>query len=68
MGCFTRIHKLGNIPIVSENGHQIDSFIVAGRMMLPLSIEKPIDGGVQRYYLSISLGELAYLHENIPIS
>ncbi len=71
MSCFIRVHKLNQIPVLDEKGHAIDTFTVSGRMVLPLSIERPaIDQKqpAQRYFLSISLGELAYLHEQIPVA
>ncbi len=71
MSCFIRVHKLNQIPVLNEQGHPIDTFTVSGRMVLPMSIERPAADARQpahRYYLSISLGELAYLHEQIPVA
>ena len=71
MSCFTRVHKLGAIPVLDAKGLQIDVVQVSGRMALPLSIEKPVDGGAapsQRYFLSMGLNELAYLHEQVPVT
>lgn len=71
MSCFTRVHKLNQIPVLDASGHQIDVVQVSGRMALPLSIEKPVAGGAQpphRYFLSLGLNELAYLHEQVPVS
>ncbi len=68
---FMRVHKLGSIPVLDAAGRTIDTVRISGRMALPLSIEKPVDGGRQppdRYFLSVTLGELAYLHEQIPVS
>jgi hypothetical protein len=77
MGCFVRIHTLNRIPVLDQHGQQIDTFQVSGRMMLPLSIEKPMAGGAQaphRYFLTLLSGcsfgesELVYAHEQIPVS
>lgn len=71
MSCFIRVHKLNQIPVLDEEGRPIDTFKITGRMVLPLSIERPAIDQKQpghRYFLSISLGELAYLHEQIPVA
>lgn len=71
MSCFTRVHKLNRIDVLNEHGHRVDTVQVSGRMTLPLSIEKPVNGGAsppQRYFLSIGLGELVYLHEQVPVA
>jgi hypothetical protein len=71
MSCFTRVHKLNQIPVLDERGCQIDVVQVSGRMTLPMSIERPVDGGAQpplRYFLSLGLGQLAYLHEQVPVT
>lgn len=71
MSCFTRVHELNQIPVLDAGGRQIDVVQVSGRMTLPLSIEKPVDGGAQpprRYFLSLGLNELAYIHEQIPVA
>ncbi len=71
MSCFVRVHKLNQIPVLDATGHPVDHFTVSGRMVLPMSIERPSADQKQpahRYYLSISLGELAYLHEQIPVA
>lgn len=71
MKCFRRVHSLGAIPIIGADGQQLDSFRVEGRMALPLSIEwmpSATGAGVNRFYLSFALGELAYLHEQVPVA
>lgn len=71
MKCFRRVHSLGAIPIIGPNGQQLDTFKVEGRMTLPLSIEwmpSATETGLNRFYLSFALGELAYLHEQVPIA
>lgn len=71
MSCFTRVHKLNQIPVIDQQGRQIDVVQISGRMVLPLSVEKPVAGGAQppdRYFLSLGLGELAYIHEQVPVT
>lgn len=71
MSCVVRVHKLSQIPVIDGNGRHIDIIQVSGRMALPLSIEKPVAGGHEppdRYFLSLCLGELAYVHEQVPVS
>lgn len=71
MKCFRRVHTLHAIPVIGADGQQLDSFNIEGRMVLPLSIERmpSVTGtGVNRFYLSFALGELAYLHEAVPVA
>lgn len=71
MSCFVRVHKLNQIPVLDQNGRIVDIVKVSGRMVLPLSIEIPNVNRVgqpDRYFLSLGLGELAYLHEQVPVS
>lgn len=70
-GPFTRVHKLLSIPVLNTQGRTIGIVPVLGRMALPLSIEKPVAGGSEpsdRYFLTLALGELVYLHEQVPVT
>lgn len=71
MKSITRVHALDKIPVLNDKGHQVDVVQVAGRIALPLSIEIPRKGAVgcpDRYFLSLTLGELVYLHEQVPVA
>lgn len=77
MSCFTRVHELNQIPVLDEKGRSIDTFVVSGRMVLPLSIERPATNQkqpAQRYFLTLLNGcsfgesELVYAHEQISVS
>lgn len=71
MGPFTRVHQLGTIPVLDSSGRAIDSVRISGRMVLPLSIAMPTGDATQppqRYFLSLALGELVYLHEQVPVT
>lgn len=71
MSCFKRIHELNQISVLDQKGRTVDVVKVAGRMVLPLSIEIPNAqqvGCPDRYFLCMGLGELVYLHEQVPVS
>lgn len=70
MGPFTRVYSLNRIPVLDAQGLPQDHFQVSGRMVLPLTLEKPVAGGgpPHRFFLSLALGQLVYLHESASVT
>jgi hypothetical protein len=70
-----RIQRLKKISIIGSRGELMGTLPIEGRLALPLSIEMPRTDAEEKdpvrseiFHLSICMGELSYLHENVPIA